>query len=126
MGNEWVLGAGCWVLSAGGWFAHAGREYVHQIADVAFVDRLVERDVDRAVATVAEVDLRRQGSLDDPADGIDAAGDLESRRIEVLLVDLADAERRELLLELPRVRVDARRDARQPCRSVIDGIQAGD
>ena len=106
---------------------HARGERRHDGADVVGVDRLVERDGDRPIATEPEIDLRRERGLQNPPGHLHvAAGDREARGVEVLLVDLPGAELRQLAHEKVGERVDARRDSRQTFRAVIDGVEAGD
>src|SRR5207249_11655329 len=58
-------------------------EHVYDVLDVGGRDRLVERNADRRVVNVAKVDT---GGLRAAADGIDAAGNTDAERIEVVRV----------------------------------------
>src|SRR2546427_425651 len=104
----------------------AGHERADNREDVAFVDRFVERDRDGVVGAVPKVDSRGDRRFHGLADELDAAGDLEARRVEVLRVHLRDAELAELAHQQLGEPVDAARDLRPPIRTVIHRVATRD
>ena len=88
----------------------AGREHGQEREDVVLVDRLVERDVDGVVHPVAEVDARVLRGLQDLPDRLHATRHLEARRVEVVIVQLAEADPLQRARQQLRVGVDARGD----------------
>ena len=82
--------------------------------------------MDRPVAAVAEIQARRDGGLHDLPSRLNASRHFEADGVEVLLVQLTDAERGQLALQPLRVRMDAPRDSGQAFRTVIHRIESGD
>ncbi len=103
-----------------------GGKYLQERENVALVHGFVERDVDGVVHPVAEIDPQVLRRLHDLADRLDAARNLEARRVEVHVVQLTEAEARQLARQQLRIRVHARGDPRQPLRSVVNRVEARD
>ena len=103
-------------------FSNACREGGDDVPDVVEVGRLVERHVDRAVAAVAQVDPRCDRRFDNLSHRLGATRHLEPRRIEIHVVQLPEAECRELALQQAGERPDALRDRSESAWAVIDGI----
>src|SRR5205823_12560223 len=105
---------------------HAGGECRDYGTDIAGVDGFVECDVNSAVAAVAEIDLRLDGGLHDPSNGLRMIRHLEPDCVEVLLVQLLDSQLRELGLQQLRERADTPGNRRKALRPVIDRVQTRD
>jgi hypothetical protein len=68
--------------------------------------RFVKGDVDPAVRSISEVQVLSEGRLAQPLD----LAELESKRVEIGVVELADAHASQLAVEQPGMLMDAARD----------------